>query len=112
MGTFLLVWYWPPFLLTGGSGHSNAAVFSLGQSVGFEVRLWFAVCGLGVVTPVAGPLELLSGVLSQIIIKAAPFDLPSLPFEIRALPLCILKEKVCPCLYARGLKAGNCSEVG
>lgn len=55
------------------------------------VRL--AVCGLGVVTLLAGPLEPLSGVLSQIIIKAAPFDPPPLLFDIRTLPLCIHKER-------------------
>ena len=63
-------------------------------------------CGLlfvarGVVTLMAGPLEPLSGVLSWIIIKAVPFDLPALLFEIRALPLCILKE---PMFVCRGIK--------
>lgn len=59
----------------------------------FDVRVWPAVCVLGVVTLTAGPLEPLSGVLYQIIIKPAPFDLPSLLLEISTLPLCKLKER-------------------
>jgi len=80
----------PPFLLTGGSGHSNPAVFPLGQSVGLMSGCGLLFVARGVVTLMAGPLEPLSGVLSQIVIKDAPCDLPSLRFETGALPLCIL----------------------
>ncbi|KAK5928362.1 hypothetical protein CgunFtcFv8_013430 [Champsocephalus gunnari] len=70
----------------------------------FDVSLWLAVCGLGVVALMAGALEPLSGVRFRIIIKAAPFDLPPLLFEIRALPLCTLKQSGLLVFVCRGIK--------
>ncbi|KAK5867734.1 hypothetical protein PBY51_012199 [Eleginops maclovinus] len=51
----------------------------------------------------AGNLEPLSGVHSWFIIKVAPFDLPPLLFEIRALPLCILKQSGLFVFVCRGI---------
>lgn len=72
----------------------------------------FVTWGGGVVTLMAGPLEPLTGVLSQIIIKAAPFDLRLLPFEIRARPLCILKESGLAMFVCRGLKERKLNRGG
>lgn len=56
----------------------------------FDVSLWLASGDSGVMSFMAEPLELLTGVLVGLITKAAPFDPLSLLVEIRALPFCIL----------------------
>lgn len=91
------------------TAQQHCCVFSWAKGW-LDVRVWPAVCVLGVVTLTAGPLEPLSGVLYQIIIKPAPFDLPSLLLKISTLPLCKLREAHL-CLYAMGLETGNSSEV-
>ena len=79
-----LVFYpWSVPCRTGGTRLSSAPSFSLGQTVGLMPDCGLLFVASGVMTQMAGPLKPLTEVLSWSIVKAALFDLPLIPFEIR-----------------------------